>query len=178
MTPHDADVLFTKITAATSGDVYALPLAGGKERALINTAAYEGGAQISPDGNWMVYVSNELGGGYEVFLLPYPALDHRQRVSSAGGIHPLWNPVWSPKGGEIFYRSGDKMMSVRVTVTPDGAKPAQPVELFSGRYAFGNGNTMANFSVTKDGERFILVKQSGASLNVVLNWFEALKRVK
>jgi serine/threonine protein kinase/Tol biopolymer transport system component len=181
MTPHDADVLFTKITAATSGDVYALPLAGGKERALINTAGYEGGAQISPDANWMVYVSNELGGGYEVFLQPYPALslEHRQKVSSAGGIHPVWNPVWSPKGGEIFYRSGDKMMSVRLTVTAAGAASLEPPrELFSGRYAFGNGNTMANFSVTSDGQRFILVKQSGASLNVVVNWFEELKRVR
>jgi len=179
MTPHDADVLFTKITATTSGDIYALPLAGGKERALVSTAAYEGGAQISPDGKWMVYVSNELGGGYEIFLQPYPpALDQRQKVSLAGGIHPVWNPVWNPKGGEIFYRSGDKMMSVRLTVTPAGATLTTPVELFSGRYAFGNGNTMANFSVTRDGERFILVKQSGANLNVVLNWFEELKRVR
>jgi Tol biopolymer transport system component len=178
LTPNDADVLFTKITATTSGDVYALPLAGGKERALISNAAYEGGAQLSPDGKWMIYVSNELGGGYEIFLQPYPALDQRQKVSSGGGIHPLWNPVWNLKGGEIFYRSGDKMMSVRLTVTPAGATLTPPVELFSGRYAFGNGNTMANFSVTSDGERFILVKQSGASLNVVLNWFEELKRVK
>ena len=178
MTPDDADVLFTKITSTTSGDVYALPLEGGKERKLISTAAYEGGAQISPDGKWMVYVSNELGGGSEIFLQPYPALDHRQKVSSAGGIHPAWNPVWNRNGGEIFYRSGDKMMSVRVAITPAGATLTPPVELFSGRYAFGNGNTMANFSVTGDGERFILVKQSAASLNVVLNWFETLKRVK
>ena len=35
-----------------------------------------------------------------------------------------------------------------------------------------------NFSVTSDGERFIFVKESGASLNVVLNWFEELKRVR
>jgi len=179
LTPNDADVLFTKLLATTSGDIYALPLAGGKDRALISTAAYEGGAQLSPDGKWMVYVSNELGGGYEIFLQPYPALDLRQKVSSAGGIHPLWNPVWTPQGGEILYRSGDKMMSVRLTVTPTGAANlGAPVELFSGRYAFGAGNTIPNFSVTSDGERFLLVKESGASLNVVLNWFEELKRVK
>jgi Tol biopolymer transport system component len=174
LTPNGADVLITKIIPTTSGDIYALPLAGGQERALVSTAAYEGGAQLSPDGKWMVYVSNELGGGYEIFLQPYPALNDRKKVSSAVGIHPVWNP----KGGEIFYRSGDKMMSVRLTVTPAGATLTSPVELFSGRYAFGNGNTNANFSVTGDGERFILVKESGASLNVVLNWFEELKRVR
>ena len=183
LTPQDADVLFTKVADTSSGDIYALPIAGGKERALVATAAYEGGAQISPDGKWMAYISNELGGGFvgfEVFVLPYPALDvpHRLKVSSAGGTQPLWNPNRNLKDPEIVYRKGDKMMSVRLTLTPDGPKPTTPTELFSGFYAFGGGNTIANYSMAKDGDHFILAKQSGAALNVVLNWFETLKRVK
>jgi hypothetical protein len=71
-----------------------------------------------------------------------------------------------------------EMMSVRLTDTPAGPGLTPPVELFSGRYAFGGGTTIPNFSVTSDRERFILVKESGASLNVVLNWFEELKRVR
>ena len=180
LTPDGADVLFNK-TTATSVDIYALPLAGGKERALVSTAAYKGAAQISPDGKWMAYVSNELGGGFggfEIFVLPYPALDlpHRIKVSQAGGTQPMWNP--NLKDPEIVYRNGDKMMSVRLTTTSDGPKPTTPELVFSGFYAFGAGNTIPNYSMTKDGQHFILVKQSGASLNVVLNWFETLKGVK
>jgi Tol biopolymer transport system component len=179
LTPDGADVLFGKITDTTSADIYALPLAGGKERALVSTAAYEGGAQISPDENWMVYVSNELGGGFggfEIFVLRYPALDivHRRKVSSGGGTQPVWNP----KGGELFYRNGNRMMSVRLTGTPERPDFTLPEELFSGFYAFGGANTIPNYSMTKDGDHFILVKQSGASVNVVLNWFETLKRLK
>ncbi len=168
------ELIYTKLTATTSGDVYTIPLEGGKPRALLSTGAYEGGAQLSPDGRWMAYVSNELGNS-EIFLQPYPALNQRIQVSSGGGIHPVWNP----KGGEILYRSGDRIMSVRVTASPSGPVLTAPAAVISGRYAFGGGLTIPNFSVSSDGAHFILVKeQSGASLNVVLNWFEELKKVR
>lgn len=49
--------------------------------------------------------------------------------------------------------------------------------LFSGRYAFGGGLTIPNYSVSTDGQHFILVKgRSSTTLNVVLNWFETLGR--
>ena len=50
---------------------------------------------------------------------------------------------------------------------------------FEQRYAFGAGITMANYDVTRDGQRFIMVKdESGAArLNVILNWLSELKRV-
>ena len=164
------ELLYTKIAATTAGDIRAISLAGGKPRTLLSTSAYEGGAQLSPDGKWIVYVSNEIGSS-EVFLQPYPAMDRRLQVSSSGGLHPVWNP----KGGEIFYRSGDKMMSVRLTITPAGPELSPPVMLFSGRYAFGGGLTIPNYAVANDGNHFVVVKeQSGAHLNIVLNWFAEL----
>jgi Tol biopolymer transport system component len=177
-TANDAEVLYTKIAATTSGDICALPLAGGKPRVLVSTPAYEGGAQISPDGRWMVYVSNEVDDVNEIFLKEYRSLERRWQVSAGGGTQPVWNPMWNPKGGEILYRSGDKMMSVRLTVTPTGPVRDSPVPVFSGRYAFGGGFTIPNFGMTHDGQRVILVKRSGADLNVVLNWFEELMGVK
>jgi hypothetical protein len=90
----------------------------------------------------------------------------------------VWNPNPSLKAPEIVYRHGDKMMSVRLTGTLDRPILSEPEELFTGFYAFGAGSTIPNYSMTKDGDHFILVKQTGASLNVVLNWFETLTRVK
>jgi hypothetical protein len=121
----------------------------------------------------MVYVSNELANS-EIFLRPYPSLDRRYQVSSGGGIQPMWNP----KGGEIFYRSGDSLMSVQMTMTPSGPSLTPPVALFSGRYAYGGGLTIPNYTVTADGDHFLMVKeQTGVRFNVVLNWFEELKRL-
>jgi Tol biopolymer transport system component len=171
ISPDGTELIFTRISPTTGGDLFVIPLTGGKARVVIATPAYEGGGAISPDGHWIIYVSNDLGAS-EIFLQPYPALNQRYQVSASGGVHPVWNP----KGGELFYRNGDKVMSVRMTVTATGPALAPPVPLFSGRYAYGGGLTIPNFTVSADGDRFILVKErSGASLNVVLNWFADLK---
>ena len=171
VTADGAKLLYIFIDPVTSGDIYEIPLAGGTPRAVVKTNAYEGGAQISPDGKWIVYVSNELGPN-EVFLQAYPTSERRVQVSSTGGIHPAWNP----KGGEIFYRRGDDMMSVRVTFGPAGPVLAPPEKLFTGRYSFGGGLTMANYAVTPDGNNFLMIKdQPRAILNVVLNWLDEVK---
>jgi hypothetical protein len=70
------------------------------------------------------------------------------------------------------------MMAVDVTTTPQ-VKLSTPRVLFEQRYAYGAGITMANYDVTQDGQRFIMVKdESGAArLNVILNWLSELRRV-
>jgi Tol biopolymer transport system component len=165
-----AHLLFTKLDPTTAGDIYDVPIGGGTPRALVKTAAYEGGAQVSPDGKWIIYVSNELGQN-EIFLQAYPAADRRVQVSAGGGIHPAWNP----KGGEIFYRRGEDMMSVTVSFASSGSTLTAPEKLFTGRYGFGGGLTIPNYSVSADGKQFFMIKeQSRAILNVVLNWFDEL----
>ena len=64
------------------------------------------------------------------------------------------------------------MISVDVTTSP-ALKLSSPKMLFETRYAYGSGVTIPNFDVSRDGQRFIMVKpDSGAGrLNVVLNWF-------
>ena len=52
--------------------------------------------------------------------------------------------------------------------------------LFEGYYAADTKN-MTNYDVTPDGQRFVMVKPSeqertATQINVVLNWFEELKR--
>jgi eukaryotic-like serine/threonine-protein kinase len=171
----DGDTLvFMRSTQETSFDILMLSLRNPTEiRPLLKTAAYEGGARLSPDGKWLVYVSNESGQN-DVYLRAFPALDRRWSISTQGGTQPLWNP----NGKEIFYRNGDKMMAVEVTTTPH-VTLSTPRVLFEQRYAYGAGITMANYDVTLDGQRFIMVKdESGAArLNVILNWLSELRRV-
>jgi len=171
-TPDGSELIYTRIEAKTAGDLRVLTMATGTSRVLLSTNAYEGGARLSPDGKLLVYVSSEEGNA-EVYLQPYPAMNRRYRVSASGGLHPVWNP----KGGEIFYRNGEKMMSVRVSMKGDEVTLSPPVALFSGRYAYGGGLTIPNYTVTADGDHFIVVReQTGAHLNVITNWLGELKR--
>ena len=95
---------------------------------------------------------------------------------SDGGTEPLWNP----KGGELFYRSGDKMMAVPVQ-TQDTFSVGRPQMLFQGRYLTKVFPQLATaYDVAPDGQRFLMIKESeedtSGTINVVLNWFEELKQ--
>jgi hypothetical protein len=94
-------------------------------------------------------------------------------VSTEAGTHPKWNP----NGRELFYRNGDKMMVVDVRTSPDLAL-SDPWVLFEHRYSFGSAQTVANYDISPDGQRFLRVKDESASgtINIVVNWFEELRR--
>jgi Tol biopolymer transport system component len=165
----DADTLvFLRSTEETSFNIMSVSLRDpAKLKSVLQTPAYEGGARLSPDGQWLTYVSNETGRN-EIYITPFPGPGDRTPVSIAGGTQAVWNA----DGTEIFYRVDDKMMVVRVTTSPT-LKLSSPETLFDGRYAYGAGVTIPNFDVSRDGRRFVMVKpESGAGrLNVVLNWF-------
>ena len=78
----DGTLAFIRIAADTSADVYALSLKGEPQpRAIVQTTAYEGGPQFSPDGRWLAYVSDESG-AFQVVPAPIP-----QSRSPVDGIH-------------------------------------------------------------------------------------------
>jgi serine/threonine-protein kinase len=168
----DGDTLvFMRSSADTSFDIYALSLRDpGKIRPILKTAAYEGGARLSPDSRWLLYISNESGQN-EVYVRAFPSPERRWQVSTEGGTQGVWNP----NGREIFYRSGDKMMAVDFQAASD-VTLSPPRLLFERPYAYGGGITIANYDVTTDGQRFVLIKDEATTgrVNVVLNWSSEL----
>ena len=152
-----------------------LNLADREAETFLQTGYEETAPKFSPDGNWMVYTSTESG-RREVYVQPYPGPGGKWQISSDGGQEPVWNP----QAGELFYRSGNRMMAATVD-TNSGFTAGTPRMLFEGRYV----PTIASFpyyDVSPDGQRFLMlepvVSQTGATqINVVLNWFEELKRL-
>jgi Tol biopolymer transport system component len=169
--PDGETLVFLRNSEQTSFDVYTLPLRNPTQRrAILNSRAYEGGGRLSPDGRWLLYVSNESGRN-EVYLRPFSGPERRWQISTDGGTQAIWNP----NGKEIFYRSADKMMAVELKTMPDLVL-SSPRVLFERRYAFGAGITLPNYDVTPDGQRFVMVKEEDTAgrLNIVLNWFANL----
>jgi serine/threonine-protein kinase len=158
-------------------DIVALSLDGTRPvLPLIHTRFRERNPEISPDGRWIAYQSNESGMD-QVYVRPFPAVEGgRWQVSSgAGGFAP----VWARNGQELFYLAPGvrSLMSV----------PIQPGSVF----AFGNATQLMdmspyiatvpgrNFDVSPDGRKFLVIKnaeqqQTAAQINVVLNWFDEL----
>ena len=62
VSPDGNTLVLSRQTREMSGDVYALSLRGpSSPHALVSTPAYEGGGQLSYDGKWLLYTSDESG---------------------------------------------------------------------------------------------------------------------
>jgi len=145
----------------------------------------EAGGDLSPDGRWLAYHSNESGEN-RVYVHSFPALTVRHEISPGPGTEP----AWSPDGRRIYYRSGTGFYAVDVTTTPTFvARP--PRLLFDNpRLAIPDGpGYTRNWDVRPDGTGFVMVldeaqKEAGGTtmldrrltdVVLVVNWFEELR---
>ena len=165
-----------------SFDIWTVSPAGDRVPYLV-TPLNEANHDLSPDGQWMAYGSNESGEGeFEIYIQRYPEPGEKVTVSTGGGNEPLW----SPDGSELFYRTltGDRMMVVPVSTEPT-LRVSRSEVLFEGRYEVGDGPP--NYDVSADGQRFLMISEpedgdaeaapTHPTLIVVENWFEELKRL-
>jgi eukaryotic-like serine/threonine-protein kinase len=173
--PDGQLLAFIEVNPTTGFDIWVLRISDRKAQPFLRTPFNETSARFSPDGRWLAYISDESG-SYEIYVQPYPGPGGKWQISTEGGKEPVWNP----NGRELFYRSGDKMMAVDITTQP-GFAAGKPRMLFEGRYEPAPV-PIANYDVSPDGQRFLMLKpteQAQASptqINIVLNWFEELKR--
>lgn len=174
VSPDGLILAFHEISPQTGGDIWVLSLQGDrKPRPFLQTPSNEIGARFSPDGRWIAYMSNESGQS-EVYVQAFPGPGGKWKISTEGGVEP----VWSRSSRELFYRNGDQMMAVDVAAQP-AFNASKPRVLFKGQ--FDNIPWEANYDVSADGQRFLMIQAeetiAGASkIQVVLNWFEDLKR--
>jgi len=169
--PDGRFIAFTEFTG-TQGDIYVLLLDGDRRRqAVLETPANEHDAAFSPDGRWLAYTSDESGRD-EVYVTPFPGPGGRILVSVDGGAEPRW----APSGRELFYRGDDEFFAVGVDLR--AGFTASPPRLLFTRWFDPDHRGYANYDVSPDGQQFLMTQsgQERKQLNVVLNWFEELKR--
>jgi eukaryotic-like serine/threonine-protein kinase len=180
-TGWDLHVLRLDGLSGPSGATPSPPLAGGSRptEPLVQTTATELFGELSPDGRWLAYQSDESGQN-QIWVRPFPNVDggHWQ-ISSSGGI----TPVWARNGKELFYLDGTNAVTSVPIQTAPTFSAGTPTKLFDGRYV-GSPFWRA-YDVSPDGHRFLMIKDNAAgdqpstpaSMVVVLNWFEELKRL-
>jgi serine/threonine-protein kinase len=157
-------------------DIWAVSLDEGPTataRPLIERLTGQVQAVWSPDGRWIAYGSFESG-GWEVYVEPYPGPGPKTKISTNGGH----KPVWSRDGKELFYRSNGKMMVAATIETESEFRVVSHKELFEWEYM--HCINCQTYAVAPNGQ-FLMVKDPKKSslqrINVVLHWFEELKRL-
>jgi Tol biopolymer transport system component len=170
---------FSDLTLLSIGSVTGGPTTGKLEaKPLVHTAAAENAGEISPDGRFLAYYSNESGQA-QVFVRPFPNVDTggRWQISIDGGTRP----AWAHNGRELFFMDlNGAMMAVAVQTTPTFSA-GNPTKLFEGQ--FFRGQSGRTYDVANDG-RFLMIKDAltneqgsaSATMTVVVNWVEELKQ--
>ncbi len=171
--PDGRLLAFQESDVDTGFDLCILPLDGDRKPFLwLKTNFNEWGPAFSRDGKWIAYVSDESG-QYEVYVRPFAGSGGKRQISNGGGEEA----TWSPDGRTLFYRNVLTWMSVAVQTQPEFRAEA-PKVMFEGPFLNVPG---VSYDVMPDGQHFIMIEENQkqaptTQLNVVLNWFEELKR--
>jgi serine/threonine protein kinase/Tol biopolymer transport system component len=171
-TPDGQQLVFGRLAGDTGGGIYLL----GPDRSvtpLLDSPFNESSPVISPDGQWLAFVSDESG-WWEVNVASFPDLQERLQVSSGGGTQP----VWGRDSRQLFFQSGGRIQVVELRdraalrfspprTVVDKAPPDQgPVPGYP------------SYDLAPDGSRFLMPEGDRLPLvdqfEVVLNWFNEL----
>jgi eukaryotic-like serine/threonine-protein kinase len=181
-TPDGAQLVFRQITLGIDQNLWLLSLADKSARLLVGTSAREFNGEISPDGRWLAYQSDESG-FYEIYVRPFPNVDEgRWQASMGGGTHPMWRP----DGRELFYLASGNLLGVEIE---NGATPTMgPARVVLANVPNPPFVTQGRtFDISSDGRRFLFKApptdteqdpfEDVLHYEVVLNWTEELRRL-
>ncbi len=166
--PGDQQILWTRQTPSGS-QLQLASVADGKSARFLSGPGNQTNGQISPDGKWVAYASDESA-NWEIYVTTFPGGVGKWQVSSGGGTEPRWRG----DGREIFYIASTGMLNavpVSAGATFSAGTPA-PLFQIHGRAAISSTDVFT-YDATKDGQRFLVnryVKPEKISpLNIVLN---------
>ena len=149
-------------------DIFAMsvkPLLPDTRKPVVSGEGVQNTARISPDGQWMVYMSTESGRP-EIYLAPYP-IDRgpaRQQLSDRGGE----GPRWGPDGRTVYYSAEGGLRRIRVN--PRTGEIGEPE-------ALSKINPPLGWEIAPDGRFLIGRLAKGAerrSIKIILNWSSTL----
>jgi hypothetical protein len=153
---------------------------------LFNTEYIERLPDVSRDGKFVVYESNEYrkkekdgNDVFEIVLRPFPnVMETRDQISTSGGRYPHFSPDWGPRGGEVFYSNlNGEMMAVPVQIGST-IEVLPEKKLFDWQKPAGLSGLL--YDIMPDG-RFLMTKPVVAApnertaLSVIVNWLKELE---
>jgi Tol biopolymer transport system component len=179
-----SSIVYNPIGSTNTPDLWMLPLTGGRKPVpLVATRFTEAHGQISPDGRWLAYRSNESGGA-EVYVQPYPSGAGKWQISTGGGSFPRWRR----DSRELFFMSAGtlgKMVAVDTKTTGSTFEAGIPRALFDSGYVnLPHSFAYHTYAVSPDGQRFLIPRPVANNTDdatpqpvvVVLNWVEGLRK--
>jgi Tol biopolymer transport system component/tRNA A-37 threonylcarbamoyl transferase component Bud32 len=176
-TPDGRHLLFVSFRSYGEQDIAALDLETRAVRTLVEGRFAKLRPALSPDGRWLAYQSDESG-RFEVYVRPFPEVEAaRWQVSVGGGT----SPAWRRDGRELFFATGEAIMSASIETHPRFFSGA-PQVLF--RVDQPDDRLGPLFEVSADGQRFLVfrpARTASASPRplpmLIRGWMEEVRRL-
>jgi serine/threonine-protein kinase len=170
-------MMYTWAHPTRGGDLWKVPLHdSGDPEVVLATEANEIIPQVSPDGRWLAYLSDQTG-PYRILVRPFPGVKLRKWVVSSGSNG--YDPRWSSTSDALLYREGlGRLMRVPVGVG-DEFTPGVGRVLIETDFHDSAGSS---FAVSPDGRRVLLNKPVDVSIfdqtpvSLVTGWAAEVSR--
>ena len=144
-------ILCTRQTASGS-HLELLPVAGSEPTRFLTSKGSETNGQISPDGKWVAYASDESG-NWEIYVTSFPSVAGKWQVSRGGGTEPRWRG----DGKEVFYIGPGGILTAVPVNSESTFSTGTPAPLFQIRGRAPISSTdIFTYDVAKDGKRFLV----------------------
>ncbi len=147
---------------STGWNISLLPAAGGPRVPYLTTPFNEQAGQISPDGKWLLYTSDESG-SVQLYVQSFPVPGRKQQVTKTGAVIGLW----TSNGREILVLRPDLSVA-SVTVEPgEDLRFGPPVQLMK------FPADLRSWNPTADGKRFLITvaaEQTQPGIAVAVGW--------
>jgi Tol biopolymer transport system component len=161
-------LIYDQSTGEGFRTTWSLPLDGERKPSMVLPHGAMG--QLSPNGHWLAYHSNESG-AMEVYVVAYGGGQGKWQLSPSGGMLPQW----SKNGKELYYIDGTQsLLAVPVNDTGSALGFGKPQTLVNQWTIVGN----PFYNVTPDGKKILLDKvsqQVSQSVTLVTNFTAGLK---
>ncbi len=163
--PDGRILLFGRLQPMTGVDLWTVKRnpdgSFGEPAVWLQTTFDEGDADLSPDGRFVVYTSDESG-RTEVYVRSFPAASGKRPISAGTG----YRPKWGRDGKEIFYINAGSLYAVDISL--DLVSIGSPRKLFQ--------NAESGYDISSDGKRFLFTVNEAAdtakppAIHVIENW--------
>src|SRR5262245_29074017 len=131
LTPDGRTIVFDLL-----GDLYTVPIGGGRATRLTGGLAFDTQPRVSPDGKRVAFVSDRSGSDHLWII----SLDRRDTVQvSKGNVFGVSSPEWAPDGqGIVVTRAGAETEGAKLWLYhPDGGNGIQMIKDPANRFTLG-----------------------------------------
>ncbi len=169
--------LFTEVAASGQSAIGQMAIKGAPDPTMLLTGGFNAFAAVSPNGGWIAYTSDRTG-QFEIYVERYPQLGQQQKISTGGGMRPLW----SRDGQELFFSNYKRQMLVVPVQLGTTLVFGRQQELFEFAMVALPGSRP--YDIAPDGRRFMIIGSGEGDVSggeatqqivFVQNWFEELK---